>query len=254
MYPILEYDPNRETALDPQKILQPLATMPTKVVLCFFNEVLQKVGATLPIITHLKSEIGKNPVYALEYAGQRIAITHPGVGAPLAASFLEELIAFGGRQFIACGGAGVLDSTIATGHVIIPSSAVRDEGTSYHYLPPAREVAMSPAIIEALRAILVKHGIPYDIGKTWTTDGVYRETRTKVALRRAEGCLTVEMETAALLAIAQFRNVQFGQYLYGGDDVSGAEWDSRHWDKIISTREKLFWLSLEAVLALPDPA
>jgi uridine phosphorylase len=253
-YPILEFDHSRETALDPQKILPPLATMPTKVVLCFFYEVLQTVCATLPILTELRSEIGKNPVYALEYAGQRIAITHPGVGAPLAAGFLEELIALGGRQFVACGGAGVLDSTIAAGHVVIPTAAVRDEGTSYHYLPPAREVAMLPAMIAALRQVLVKHGIPHDLGKTWTTDAIYRETRAKVAHRRAEGCLTVEMETAAFLAVAQFRHVQFGQYLYGGDDVSGSEWDSRGWHQNASTREKLFWLAVEALASLSENA
>ena len=73
--------------------------------------------------------------------------------------------------------------------------------------------------------------MPYVQGKTWTTDGFYRETPAKVPLRRAEGCLTVEMEAAAFFAVAQFRGVQFGQMLYGGDDVSGAEWDHRDWIK-----------------------
>jgi uridine phosphorylase len=249
-YPILEYDTSRETALDPHKILAPLPNMPTKVVLCFFNEVVKAVCATAPIVDRLGSEIGSNPIYALEHDGQQVAIVHPGVGAPLAAGFLEELIALGGRQFVACGGAGVLDSAIAPGHVMIPTSAIRDEGTSYHYLPPAREVAMSPTIVAILEATLTKHGVPYDLGKTWTTDAFYRETLAKVVLRRQEGCRMVEMETAAFLAVAAFREVQFGQYLYGGDDVSGTVWDSRGWHKNASTREKLFWLAVEAVIAL----
>ncbi len=90
----------------------------------------------------------------------------------------------------------------------------------------------------------------YLLGKTWTTDGIYRETPGKIARRRTEGCLTVEMEAAAFFAVAHFRQVTFGQLLYCGDDVSGEEWDSRHWDKRASVREKLFWLAAEAVLKL----
>jgi len=163
---------------------------------------------------------------------------------------LEEVIARGGRKFIACGGAGVLDGGIICGRVVIPTSAVRDEGTSYHYLPPGREVAASPEGVAALERTLEAHNVDYLIGKTWTTDGIYRETRAKVERRRREGCLTVEMEAAAFFAVAQFRGVLFAQLLYGGDDVSGEHWDSRQWDKQSSVREKLFWLAAEACLKL----
>ena len=92
--------------------------------------------------------------------------------------------------------------------------------------------------------------VPYVLGKTWTTDAIFRETPAKVQLRRSEGCLTVEMEAAAFFAVAQFRGVIFAQMLYGGDDVSGAEWDARGWNKRISVRERLFWLAAEACLAI----
>ncbi len=88
------------------------------------------------------------------------------------------------------------------------------------------------------------------VGKTWTTDAFYRETPGKVALRKQEGCLTVEMEAAAFFAVADFRDVTFGQILYGGDDVSGETWDSRRWNERTSVREKLFWLAAEACLEL----
>jgi uridine phosphorylase len=88
------------------------------------------------------------------------------------------------------------------------------------------------------------------LGKTWTTDAIYRETPARIARRRAEGCITVEMEAAAFFAVAQFRGVTFGQILYGGDDVSGDLWDDRDWDRQTSTREKLFWLAAEACLRL----
>ena len=168
----------------------------------------------------------------------------------MAAGFLEELIARGCRKFIACGGAGVLNREIAVGHIIVPSAAIRDEGTSYHYLPPAREVEATPAAVAAIEAVLTRNKHNYLVAKTWTTDAIYRETVDKIKRRREEGCLAVEMEAAAFFAVAKFRGVAFGQILYGGDDISGTEWDSRHWDRQVCVREQLFWLAAEACLRL----
>ena len=136
-------------------------------------------------------------------------------------------------------------------HVIVPESAVRDEGTSYHYMLPSREVAAHPEAVAAIERVLARHQVSYLKAKTWTTDGVYRETPGKVKKRRREGCLTVEMEAAAFFAIARFRKVRFGQLLYGGDDVSSEKWDARGWDTRATIREKLFWLAVESVLEIP---
>jgi uridine phosphorylase len=168
----------------------------------------------------------------------------------MAAGLLEEAIALGCKKFIACGGCGVLDKTIAVGHLMVPAAAVRDEGTSYHYLPPGREVVASSEGVAALERVLQAHSVPYRVTKTWTTDGVYRETPAKVARRKAEGCLAVEMEAAAFFAVARFRRVTFAQLLYGGDDVSGGEWDRRGWPSRADVRENVFGLAAEACLAL----
>jgi uridine phosphorylase len=250
MYPLLEFDSSPTAVIEPSRIIQPLATMPERCVLCFFQDAIQQVCVDASCVTYLGSEIGQNPVYVREVDGQRIAVVHPGVGAPLAVTALEELIALGCKTFIACGGAGVLDREITVGHVIIPLAAVRDEGTSYHYLPPGREVAPTPRAVEAILSTLTAHEIPYVTGKTWTTDALYRETAGRVAARRAEGCLTVEMEASAFFAVAQFRGITFGQLLYGGDDVSSHDWDSRGWLDQRSTREKLLLLALEAAARL----
>lgn len=98
--------------------------------------------------------------------------------------------------------------------------------------------------------MLERHKVPYITGKTWTTDGFFRETPGKVELRRSEGCLTVEMEATAFFAVAHFRGVTLGQVIYGGDDVGGEEWDSRDWIDRSSGREKLFWIAAEACLEL----
>jgi len=250
-YPILEFDPTREALIEPSKVLKPM-DFPEYCVICFFNEVLEKVVKEhhAKTLVDINWESGPHKVYEIEHQGKRLAFFHPGVGAPLAAGLLEEVIAFGSRKFIACGGCGVLEKDIAVGHLIVVSGAVRDEGVSYHYLAPGREVSAQPEGMLVLENTLSARGVPYILGKTWTTDAVYRETPNKIAARKNEGCVVVEMEAASLIAVARFRDVAFGQVLYGGDDLSGAEWDHRDWQSRTSIRENLFWLSADACLGM----
>lgn len=251
-YPILEFDDTREAILEPAKYQPPVPGMPSHGVLCFFNDVVQDLAARGVVheIHALHSEMGRHPIYIAERPEGRAALLHPGVGASLSAALLEEYIACGCGKIIACGAAGVLDSAVDRGHVLVPAAAIRDEGTSYHYLPPSRRVDASPEAVTAIEATLVEHNIPYDKTITWTTDGVYRETPGKIQQRRMEGCLTVEMEAAALFAVAQFRGVALGQLLYGGDDVSGSQWDSRNWKDHAGVRQHLLELAFEACLRL----
>jgi uridine phosphorylase len=248
--PLLEFDPNPDAVIQPERVIRK-RDVSERCVMCFFQEVIERLASEgdAKRVARLRSEIGINPVYEINLHGGRLTVLHPGVGAPLAAAFLEEAIALGCRKFIACGGAGVVDSEIALGNLIVPSAAVRDEGTSFHYLPPSREVSADPRGIAAIETVLRRHGVEYLVGKTWTTDAVYRETRDRVARRKAEGCLTVEMEAAAFFAVGQLRGVTVGQILYGGDDVGGDVWDHRGWDSH-SNREKVFWLAAEACLEL----
>ena len=251
-YPILEHDPTRKALIEPADQIANHPDMPERVVLCFFEDVLKRIFAREDV-THLhdlESEIGINPVYVMYHDETPLALIHPGVGAPLAAAFLEEVIALGGKKFIACGGAGVLDNAFKVGDVIVPEHAVRDEGTSYHYLPPARTVAAHADAVAAICETLDAHSVPYQKGTTWTTDGYYRETPQRIAQRKSEGCLTVEMEAAAFFAVAQFRAVVFGQMLYSGDDVSSDTWDMRGWQARTDVREILFWLAVESVCRL----
>ncbi|HET7011743.1 MAG TPA: nucleoside phosphorylase [Anaerolineales bacterium] len=250
-FPILEFDASGKALIDPATVVGK-ADVPRHCVVCFFREVLDHVIAEhhARLAWEGRWEDGAWQVYEIERGGRRVAFFHPGVGAPAAAAKLDEAIALGCDTFIAAGGCGVLDSSLPVGHVILPHLAVRDEGTSYHYLAPGREVAPSARALSALEEVLVRSGQPYVVGKTWTTDAPYRETPAKVARRKAEGCLAVEMEAAAFFAVAVFRQVTFGQLLYAGDDVGGEEWDHRSWDRQPDIRERLFWLAVEACLSL----
>jgi uridine phosphorylase len=250
-FPILEFDSAPAAVLEPSKLIDRI-DISEHAVVCFFQDVITQLSQRheARVLKHLRSEIGTHPVFEIEVDGKRLTVFHPGVGAPLAAGLLEEVIALGCRKFVACGGAGVLNKDIAVGHIIVPSSAVRDEGTSYHYLPPSREVEASPEAVRAITSVLEARNVEYIVAKTWTTDAIYRETLEKVKMRKAEGCVSVEMEAASFFAVAKFRGVQFGQMLYGGDDVSSEEWDSRGWERQTSVREKLFYLAAEACLKM----
>jgi uridine phosphorylase len=251
LYPILDFDATPIAVIEPGSLIKPM-DVPRHCVLCFFPEVVEQiVSQSDPRVLREEAwEDGVHRLYETAVDGKRLAFMLPGVGAPLTCSMLEMAIALGCRAFIACGGAGVLNREIAVGHLIIPTAAVRDEGTSYHYLAPGREVEPSPEAVAAIEATLSAHEVPYVIGKTWTTDAPFRETRGKVQQRRAEGCVTVEMEAASFFAVARFRGVAFAQILYGGDDVSSDTWDNRQWTSRRSVREKLFWLAAEACLRL----
>ena len=246
-YPILEYDPAPAAMIEPGRVYAE-RDAPEAAVLCFFPEVIEQIReAGAREWVSMRYEAGRLVLYEIEHRGRRLAVVHPGMGSPLAAAILEITIAHGCRRFVACGGAGALVPELALGHVVVPASAVRDEGTSYHYLPGGREVDADPAGVRAAESALSEQRVPYVVGKTWTTDGLFRETPDRVARRRREGCLVVEMEAAALFAVARFRGVRLACLLYAGDSLAGDRWDHRAWTKHVG-RQTLFWLAADAAL------
>lgn len=250
-YPILEFDPSKKAIIEASNFIGKVNNWEHGII-CFFKDVVEKVANNTGAerIFEDKGVYGANPFYRMKYKGCPLVFFFPLIGASVSAAFLELAIGLGGRKFIACGSAGVLDKSIPRGGFVVPSAAVRDEGTSYHYLEPSREIDLNKKVIKAITTVLESHGESYRIGKVWTTDGLFRETISKIALRKKEGCLAVEMEAAALLAVAQFRKVKLGYILTGGDDVSGVEWDTRGENLRLPTREQLFWNSVEACLKL----
>jgi uridine phosphorylase len=258
--PILEFDSSIDAIIEP-KHLYKTTGLSEFAVICFFQDVITKLleQKDIRILSknrrskklHPISAAGSLPIYELNTVnGSRITVFFPGVGSPIAAAMFEEVIALGCKKFISCGSAGVLDRSIPIGHILVPISAIRDEGISYHYLPPSREVGASPEGVAALEEVLKLHNHDYTLTKTWTIDAIYRETRLKIQRRKSEGCLAVEMEAAALFAVAQFRKVKLAQILYASDDISDNLWDARFWSGSTLIREKLFWIAVEACLRL----
>ena len=247
--PLHEFDPSPDAVINPSIHTAQLG-FPERAVMCWFGDVVRDRTAGLSPVHHIPFEHGDHPVCVIEVDGCPIALVSPGVGAPAAVTALEVVIALGATLIIGCGGAGIVRPGFDVGHVIVPVGAIRDEGTSYHYAAPDATVAPHPRALAAIDDVLTAAGVPHDRGLTWTTDAFFRETPGKVARRRDQGCITVEMEAASMFAAAAFRGVVYGQLLYAGDDVSASEWDHRHWEKQGSAREHLLDLAIAAVLRL----
>lgn len=249
-FPILEFDPYSSPKIEPHKLVEEIE-VPECCIITFFADTIESMyreGRLRKISSFYTATINL-PVYETVYQGRKIGLIQGFLGAAGSAGQLEELIAMGFKKFMVCGAAGVLQKGIQVGHLVIPTAAVRDEGVSYHYLEPSREVFCNTYAVQVMEEVLKQKEIPYIKAKTWTTDAFYRETENKIALRVFEGCVTVEMEAAAFFAVSQYRQVLLGQLLFGGDDLSGAEWDSRSWNSREDIRKNLVELSLEICLA-----
>jgi uridine phosphorylase len=222
---------------------------PSCAVMCFFQEVIEGVEDKRVHAT-LTSIYGGRALYEIERRGERVAFFYPGLGAPAAVSAMEEAIAMGCRNFVAVGGAGALLPELALGDLVVLERALRDEGTSFHYAAPSRFSSADEAATESIIAALSHAGLPFRLGSSWTTDAIYRETKTRAERRVAEGCSTVEMEASALFAIGRYRGVRVGQFVYAGDTLASKDWDDRSWTTSHDLRRAIFDAALDAAIRL----
>lgn len=224
-----EFDHNKTAVINPQDIIAHVEGFPKVCIGAFSKPIVDKLAVLdgAEKISEIATANGVNPVYKICYKDTEIAFFMAPVGAALCVAEMEELIAKGVSKFVYMGSCGVLDSSIADGHIIVPTSAMRDEGTSYHYCPPSEEISLSEDCIKSVVDTLEDLKLPYVKGKVWTTDAFYRETPDKIMRRQASGCIAVEMECSALTAAAQFREVLFAQFLYAADNLDSEQWEAR---------------------------
>lgn len=168
-------------------------------------------------------------VYKTTRRQEELVFVQAPLGGAGAVQIMEQLIAGGVREIIAAGCCGALVED-TEGSFYIPTAALRQEGTSYHYLPPSREIELDSEPIEAISKVLKRAGLKFRTCKTWTTDGFYRETKEMIQYRKSEGYSVVEMECASLAACARMRGVLFGQILFTADSLADVEaHDIRNW-------------------------
>lgn len=223
-----DFDPDRKAVINPEECIAPVPGFPEICVFPFSKRIVQNCLSRYggEEIAHVAFCTGREPLYRMEINGVTLTLGMPHVGGPSASPFIEEVRAMGGKYFVFFGAAGTLNRDIPFNSFILPTAAIRDEGLSYHYLPPADEVELDPACVEVCRQAMRSLGLPFTEGKTWTTDAFFRETRGKVERRRKQGCLCVEMECASLAAVAKFRGVRFAEFFYVTDNPDSPVWDA----------------------------
>lgn len=149
-----------------------------------------------------------------------------GIGAPVTANVAEVLVAAGVEVLCIVGGSGGLQQSISPDDVILADRAIRDEGVSYHYLPPDKEVTPTMDLVDRLESRYVDSDFETHRGTTWTTSAFYRETVDEVEQYAEEGVVCLEMEAAALFAVAEYRGVDAAAVFDVGDLLTDEEWDS----------------------------
>ena len=228
-YPILEYDTESQAIIMPGHSTD--FHFPERAVMLFMDPEVEDYALEndCEIIGQFISVTKVFRVYQTFRNGVELAVCQAPLGGAAATQVMEQLIAGGVKRIIAAGCCGAL-ITDNEGDFYIPVSALRQEGTSYHYLPPSREVSINENAVNAIAKVLKQRGFHYKKCKTWTTDGFYRETKEMAEYRKEEGCSVVEMECASLAACAHFRNIIFGQLLFTADSLTNMEaYDTRNW-------------------------
>ena len=251
-----EFDPERKAVIDPGLVHKRIEGFPDTIVSVFEWRLFGRLVSLLNgvEIADYHDCDGVWPIYSVEYGGRTFAFVKARGGAPSCVGSFEDVLAYGGKRLILTGNCGVLDSGIEDCGIIIPTAAIRDEGTSYHYAPSSRTIEVNKKYRETFKDILREYGYGFTEGITWTTDGFYRETPLKVAARKKEGAVCVEMECASMQALCDHRGVEFFQYLYAGDIVGGGEWDPRSLSgqARLSDKEKIAILAFELALRIEE--
>jgi uridine phosphorylase len=142
-------------------------------------------------------------LYRWRFNGQDYGIIGGTVGASFAVLVSEELFALGCQSLVTISSAGLISDNLHPPFFLLIEEALRDEGTSYHYLPPARFAQADHLLVDTVAQQLRENGLPVIRGKSWTTDAPFRETSNTIHARQEEGIIAVEMEASALLAMAE---------------------------------------------------
>jgi uridine phosphorylase len=156
--------------------------------------------------------------------GTSVAIVRMTIGAPVAAMTLELAIARGVRNVLVVGSAGSLRDDLPIGEAVLVTGAEREDGTSHHYLPAGEVVQSDPDLCDRLGSSAAGRGLQPRRGRAWTIDAPFRETVDAVRRHREAGVLVVEMEAAAIFAVARVRGARAALIVAVSDELGHPEW------------------------------
>ena len=217
------YDEEYLALINPKPIEKPKKC--DVVIVTFSNEIEEFVKKEYKAepFNAFRCVNGKSPVYTFEYKGKTFGFYKTLLGAPASVGMIEEVSPmFDSKKYIVFGSAGSLCKE-HQGKVIVPSFAYRDEGTSYHYQPADDYICVKNS--DRVAQFMEKYKIPHHVGRVWTTDAFFRETKRNYENRKADGCVAVEMECSAMQAVCDFRNLDLYYFLFTGDLLDAPKWD-----------------------------
>ena len=147
-----------------------------------------------------------------------LLLAGPILGAPQAAMVMELFRLGGVRSFFSLGWCGSLQPDLSIGHVVLPETAVSEEGTSAHYVTEGSPPAADPDLSRCLTESLARKNLPFQRGRVWTTDAPFRETKKKIQEYAKKGILAVDMESSAIMAVARFRGLAWSGLMVVSDE------------------------------------
>jgi uridine phosphorylase len=197
------------------------------LILVLFEPYLEILGKTLK----LKNSSWKRLRFpSLSYStaeveGSLLSVFGAPLGSPQAALVLERLIAMGARKVFTFGCCGSIQFTLRTGDLVIPTHALSEEGTSAHYpLSDGLQAKADKRITQSIMKCCLEKHLPWAEGGVWTTDAIFRETRSKVNRYAEMDILAVEMEMSALFTVAAYRRISLGGLLVVSDELARPTW------------------------------
>src|SRR5688500_7928973 len=197
---------------------------PEGVLFCLERGLPQRMRWRIPVE---RAGAMNADVYAVKKTKGKVAVlTSFGGGSPMVMELAEELAVMGAKKMILMTWGGILQMDLRPGDIVVCNRAIRDEGASHHYLPPAKYVDANALLVNELVESIRKRGAQCTVGTTWTTDAPYRETREEVIQYQAEGVKTVEMESAGLFTVGQVRAVQTASVVIGMDSLATLKWET----------------------------
>ena len=225
----------------------PEQSAPQGVMLCYDDRLMRHI---LDNQATTRYRLTAGEVYLLDDTAGRIAVVGRfGVGAPAAVIVLEELAMAGVKRFMSIGTAGTLQKQIKVGDLVVCDRAIRDEGTSHHYLKHSKYAHASKKMTARIIASLKKRRRKYVVGTSWTIDAPFRETVMEARHYQQEGVATVEMEASALFAVAEYRGLEMGSILAVSDSLAELEWQPKfHLQKTGKALEVLYRVALDVLL------
>ena len=213
--PLREHEPSESPVFTAVNLLEaarirkgsPKGTVPAGCLLDFDGELVQYLTAKGSTREDSAWPCFHTRLFRWRAGSAEYGVIGGTIGAPFAVLVAEELFALGCRALVSISSAGLVAERFTPPFFLLVERALRDEGTSSHYMPLARYADAHPSLIAAVRKCTNGLSVPVHTGLSWTTDAPFRETESLIASRRREGIVSVEMEAAALLTLGKVLNM-----------------------------------------------